>query len=150
MIRIIKENGANKAFWFKNGNLLEVDENHIKEVIENPELFGITKEEIEEIYRKYNEPIGLEGKAREEIIRLTSKSGWIRIRHYRTPNDYWSIQFNTWIQARKQVKKFVEYALENLGMYPVEAIKLLGYEDSYQIFYSTPEGGAKNLLEGIK
>lgn len=53
---------------------------HIDEIIRNPDRFGFTKAEIEEAYSRHNEPIGLEGQAREEIMKKAMDDGWIRAR----------------------------------------------------------------------
>ena len=72
-----------KAYWISpEGEILPVGTSHVREVIGNPGRFGITREQIEEAYKKYREPLGLEGRAREEIIRTIINKGWIRIRDY--------------------------------------------------------------------
>lgn len=53
---------------------------HISEIISFPEKFGLTREEIEETYQKHGERLGLEGKAREEIMQKVMSQGWIRAR----------------------------------------------------------------------
>ena len=54
-----------KAFFISpGGEIVPVPINHISKVITSPELFNLTKEEIEAAYKKFNEPLGLEGKAR--------------------------------------------------------------------------------------
>lgn len=65
---------------------------HIDIIIKNPEKFGLTLDEIKEFYIKYNERIGTEGKAREEIILNLINQGWIRARYYK--NKHWSININ--------------------------------------------------------
>jgi hypothetical protein len=80
-----------RAFWVKNGTIYEVERTHIRFVLDNPELFNRKKEELVSVFATYGEKIGFEGKAREEIIRSLVGEGWIRIRHYIRPKDYWSI-----------------------------------------------------------
>jgi len=78
-----------RAFWISpSGNIIPVTTTHIDMVINNPETFGYTKESIKEIYDNFNEPVGQEDKAREEIIVDLVKKGWIRIRQYR---NSWSV-----------------------------------------------------------
>lgn len=77
------------AYWISpKGAIIEVDGKHISMVISNPKKFGLSKESIKAIYDKYNEPVGLEGKAREYILKNLFKNGWIRIRKYR---NFWSV-----------------------------------------------------------
>jgi hypothetical protein len=49
-------------------------------VLEKPEKFGLTKEELRKFYESYGEPLGHEGRAREEIIKRLMRKKWIRIR----------------------------------------------------------------------
>lgn len=76
-------------FISPDGMLLSVEMTHIKAVINYPVKFGMTRAKIEDIYRKYDEPLGLEGNAREEILSTLIRRRWIRIRQYR---EYWSVQ----------------------------------------------------------
>ena len=62
---------------------------HIQAVICNPVKFGLTLNEIHAEYHKFSEPIGLEGKAREVLLKKVIQNGWIRLRRY--PNRQWSI-----------------------------------------------------------
>jgi hypothetical protein len=71
----------NAAYWISpKGEIIYVKTNHIAEVIENPEKFGFTIEFIEYVYKHYNEKIGTEGKAREQLMIALFNQGWIRIR----------------------------------------------------------------------
>lgn len=88
--KYIKEVSNTIAFWIsRKGEVVPVTTNHIATVIENPSKFGVTTEYIEDLYAKYGESMGQEGKAREEIIVKLIKDGWIRVRRYR--NQGWSI-----------------------------------------------------------
>jgi hypothetical protein len=70
-----------EAYWITpEGEVIEVERKHINKIIGNPELFGLSFEKITEVYARYSEPLGLEGKAREEIMRNLILQGWIRIR----------------------------------------------------------------------
>jgi len=88
------------AYWISPKNeIVNVPTNHIDVVISNPETFGMTKDEIEVVYTKHGEPVGMEGEAREEIIRDLVKKNWIRVRQYR--NQGWSVNIN---RLSKKVK----------------------------------------------
>lgn len=81
---------ASVAFFLsQTGDLIHVPHNHISTVIADPERFGLTEEEIQFVYDKYEEPLGLEGQARREILLQIIADGWIRIRRY--PNRHWSV-----------------------------------------------------------
>lgn len=76
---------------------------HISMIISHPEKFGYNKEFIDKTYSKYNEPIGIEGKAREEILMDLFRKGWMRIRRY--VNKFWSINV---IKLSKKNKDYIQ------------------------------------------
>jgi hypothetical protein len=72
------------AWWISpQGKILSLknNETHISKVIENPKAFGYTLNEIETIYHLFGEQVGIEKKAREQIIKDILNKGWIRIRN---------------------------------------------------------------------
>jgi len=97
MIRLISSAGSGNfpkadAYWISpTGKVLPVSTLHITEVLANPESYSFRREQLEAIYEKHGERLGVEGKAREEIMTDLLKRGWIRIR-YIPRNDLWSIQ----------------------------------------------------------
>jgi hypothetical protein len=81
------------AYWVSPvGEMLPVKFTHIELVIKNPEIFGITHSYIKKVYRKYRETIGLEGKARDEIVEGLINKKWMRIR-YDKSQDYYIVGF---------------------------------------------------------
>jgi len=75
--------GNNEAFWISpDGKLLPVFDNHIRAVIKDPNIFGLTTNDIEAEYAKENEQIGIEGRARRSIILELVRRGWIRVRRF--------------------------------------------------------------------
>ena len=74
---------------------------HISLIIDSPDKFGFTKDQILDLYKKYNEKLGVEGKAREQLLRLLFEKGWTRVRRY--PNKFWSVQ------VKKLTKKAKDY-----------------------------------------
>jgi hypothetical protein len=120
MIKIRSSTGVSSSFpkadayWISpTGKVLPVGTLHIDEVIINPVAYSFSREEIEKIYEKYGEPIGLEGKAREEIMRMLLKRGWIRIR-YIPRNDLWSIQcFNLRSSQQDYLFRWAEDLTDN-------------------------------------
>jgi len=85
---------------------------HINAIIQEPEKFGFTKDEVYNTFRKFNEPLGLEGKAREELIVKAIYRGWVRIRKYTQRNaDFWSVQVPELdVKYRRYIQDFVEKA----------------------------------------
>ena len=137
------------AFWIRGKKIIETSlSKHILYIIENPKVFGLTEKEIDDIYIKYKERKETEGKAREEIIKKASKSGWIRVRHYSKP-DYWSIQTDRWLPSReKTISNFLHNAIyEKEYMQKDAHIVVVGYKDGFKKEYKWKDGGAQRFLE---
>lgn len=103
-IKSIDETYFREKPFFKKGELMrgyfispsgvveKVDNRHITAVLEEPERFGKTREELEEVFNRHEESWGSEGKAREEILLSLVNSGWIRIRqNYRNRSTPWTV-----------------------------------------------------------
>ena len=70
------------AKWFLSprGRLIEVTKaTHIEQVAYESKSFGLTKQEVNRIYRKHNEEFYIEGWARQEILLGLMKRMWIRV-----------------------------------------------------------------------
>lgn len=81
------------GYWYREGKIFDLGANkHIGLICQYPEIFNLSLDFIKKVYNEFGEKIGFEGKAREVLIKQVSKDGWIRIRHYGRPRDYWSIQ----------------------------------------------------------
>ena len=65
------------------GQVIYVPHSHISLVISNPEKFNLNFDYIKTIYEKYGEKIGLEGRARREILLHLIDQGFIRTRKYK-------------------------------------------------------------------
>jgi hypothetical protein len=65
---------------------------HISNIIQSPERFGFTNDQIEAIHKELKERPGQEGEARDLLMIDALKRGWIRIRKRNYP-DYYSIQY---------------------------------------------------------
>jgi hypothetical protein len=98
------------GYWIsERGAILELSGyDHINQIINAPSKFFTTLEEIKSIYAKYNEPLGKEGLAREEIIINAIKKGFIRIRLY--ANKQWSV--NLWNFGNREKKSLAIWAEE--------------------------------------
>ena len=76
------------------GDCFPVEQSHIGTIIRDPARFGVTTQKIEAAYAKYNEPMGVEGRARGEILHDLIMRGWIRLRRYVRPQEKWSVTVN--------------------------------------------------------
>ena len=141
------------AFWVKGNKIIELFvENHIGYIIKNPKLFGLTKEEIVNTYKSFNEPLGLEGDAREEIIKGIAKDGWIRIRYYSGHGgEYWSIQCDNYRRREKAIFDFIDYAIDKNIMAFHDPVSIISYDvGGVSLSYSFGEGGISKLYENRK
>jgi hypothetical protein len=99
------------AFFISpNGKIIHDGTSHIAKVISDPERFGLTLDEIKQVYSRHGEPMGLEGNARSEIIIRLIQNGWIRLRRYR---DHWKCNVNVLDDIKRQhIRKWVKLILD--------------------------------------
>ncbi|MBI5805806.1 hypothetical protein HZA73_07150 [candidate division TA06 bacterium] len=92
-----------EAYWISpRGRIIPVTGQvvtHIRAVIKNPARFGLSREAILEAYKRHREPLGLEGKARQEIMAGLLRKGWIRLR-YVPRGQYFTVQARTMARPR--------------------------------------------------
>jgi len=107
------------GFWIKETTVyhtLIVDigfHSHIRYLIRNHSAFQISKATIEKTYAKYNERMGFEGCAREELMITALTNGWIRVRHHLSPYDHWIIQCDGLKERKVIIERFINWGLEN-------------------------------------
>ncbi len=114
-----------EAYWINpDGVIYPVLKNHISFVIENHNIFGLTLQEITNIYQAEGEPLGLEGIARKEIIIALIRKGWIRIRNY--PRKGWTINLRKYSQKEKSILHSwaVEMISFNLSIHEHDIVNL--------------------------
>lgn len=133
------------AFWALGSEVYEVDTKHINFVREKPEIFDLTSEEIRDVYKKHGEKIGLEGKARAEIMHNLLKNGWLRIRHYVRPQDMWIIEFDKFMSRKKSIHRFIDWALDHAGMDLKDSLSLQGTDDHFYANYTFQDGGVQKF-----
>ena len=66
-----------------NGRLYDFGTTHILAIINYPLKFGVTKQDVIDTHQKFDEKVGVEGKARDVIIRKVIKQGFTRIRYHK-------------------------------------------------------------------
>lgn len=129
-----------EAFWFRDGNIIQVDDGtghkHIEFVITHPNTFNLTKEYIEKIYIKYNEPVGFEGNAREEIFVKLFLDNWIRVRHRVGKSDYWIIQCANIKQQKQNLQKLAQYLILDTNIMRESDIVYINDLDGAEICYN--------------
>jgi len=130
------------AYWIKGNKIVDTGYNtHIKAIIDDPEMFGVSDKDIKNVYKKHKEKLYSEGNAREEIIKKVVQNGWIRVRNYKQKyGEYWSIQFDTFRRAKKTIQNFIYWAVTTkkiMGKY--DEVILLGYEDGFRERYEASD-----------
>lgn len=118
------------AFWVKNTTVIEVDTRHVYHIIDHPERFGLTERSVQDEYERSGERLRSEGKARDNLIGLAVRNGWIRVRHYVDRNrDYWSIQVDHYETRAPAIQAFIMWAVEQGYMYPDDEVRITDEND---------------------
>lgn len=83
-----------RGFWAKGEELIDLGttRSHIRYILDHPDRFDFSREELLDCYKEHGEPIGFEGKARAEIMRRALRGGWIRVRE--RPATGWIVQID--------------------------------------------------------
>ena len=119
-----------KGYWAKGTKIIPISI-HIQYIMDHPEDFLLSKEKIKEVYKKHKEKYGIEGKAREEIIKSVLSQGWLRVRHYTGRGDYWSIQFDNYKRRKTTIKSFInKMFMDEISQY--DDLVLMGMDDNYK------------------
>jgi len=118
-----------EAYWISpEGDILIVNTSHIDMVFDKPELFGLSLQLLQSVYDIYNEQYRSEGKARDEILLMLFKQGWIRARRYLRPYR-WSIN----------VSSIDEKTLNNLKHFALSMMEK-GHSRHDEVMLDTDEG----------
>jgi hypothetical protein len=138
----------NSGFWLRGQTVYDVTtSSHITFLVEHPDLFEISAELIRRIYSSHSETIGTEGKARDELVKLATSRGWVRVRHYDKPRDYWSIQCDKTETRKRTIHEFIEWALSKEVMMEHDSAVILGFadpKDRYEVRWE--KGGIRAYL----
>jgi len=147
--RAISGNGMQaQGYWVNGDQIIDVTlANHIDYLCDHPGEFGFSKHEVGETFQRHREKPGEEGRAREELIKSATTRAWIRVRHYRSPHDYWSVQFDRLEQRRETVVSFFKSMIEQGKVSKDDELRLIGFYDGFERIYSFQEGGVGRFLE---
>jgi len=141
---------SKNGYWVFGKKVYDVTTGiHVKLIVEHPELFNLTAEKINEAYARHKEPLGSEGAARDELIRLAASLGWIRVRHYTGPWDNWSFQCHDTVKQRGEIKEFAAWAIQNGIIKENDHAVMVGFkekDDRHE--YKWEEGGIQVFLAG--
>ena len=139
------------AYWIDpRGKVTEAPITHIATVIKYPSKFGLTKNGIQKVYDKYDEKIGWEGKAREDIMTDLMKKGFIRIRER---SNGWTIQLYKlnkkmndflWMWGKEVIKK----ARDKFGDVHIWELSRMGSKPAVSLSLQDLASG-KSVKEGV-
>jgi hypothetical protein len=104
---------SDKYWATPGGEIVEVSDRHILEIIREPEKFGLTKAYIDKVHKKHGEKLAQEGNAREEILTKLIELGWVRARYIRA-QDEWFFQV-VGPSAFVLIKKLCKHILKGGG-----------------------------------
>lgn len=94
-------------FWLNiNGTIISDGYNHINAISANPSAFGLDDKLISTSYKRFKEKTGTEGKAREYLMKIAMKNGWIRIRN---AGGMWVIE--SWLLDEQTKGAIFEFVL---------------------------------------
>jgi len=102
---------------------------HIEHVISNPSYFNLKPEYLEEVYKKYDEKIPSEGKAREEIMIELMKKGWIRIRLNKTPYSWVLQTYQFSHSVKRNIAEWI-FSMLLIGYTQEEEMRLMNISSS--------------------
>jgi hypothetical protein len=107
---------TNEGFFLSpSGVLIPVKGTHIATVIFCPEAFGLSREEVDAVYKAHGEIDYYEGKARDEILRSVLQRSWIRLRRHR---ERWSVQSDRLDElTQERVRAWAAQVLCGIGGY---------------------------------
>ena len=129
------------AYWISpEGEVISIGHGyHIENILKDPEKFGFTKDQIEEVYAKHGENpkhMGMEGKAREELMIDAMNRGWIRIRRYNRP-DFYSIQTGRHDNSfRRRLADWVMSMIQSGDAHKYSELRIVRFKEPFGLVYS--------------
>ena len=109
---------SEQAFWiYPNNEIHQIrkSETHIMYLIEHCADFDVSETDIERLYRRYDELVGVEQQARNELILDVLKRDFMTVRFLADQKGGWIIR--VWDfqndQNRKRINTFLEYLSDN-------------------------------------
>lgn len=126
------------AYWLSpHGESIPVDTAHIREVIANPDRFGLDRAEVRQMFKDFNEPLGLEGKARSAIMTRLIEHGWIRVR-LKPKSDLWIFDLWDIRRSRDVLLDFLVDAVHFGYMHKNADLRISELKDGLRSLTGTP------------
>jgi len=128
-----------RGYFVNNDSIIEINNTHIDYVFNHPELFDVKKSWLEQIYDRYGDPYGFEGKARTEILAYLLTKGWIRVRETIGRDGRWTVEFDTFMERKESIETFLRWAISESIAGQYEELVLYGFNDGYKLQTSWSE-----------
>jgi len=148
-----------QAVWYSpTGKMYDVGQKHITFILDHPDLFGTTAEDLRAVFKKFKEPIGWEGKARSEIMLSAMRDGWTRIRYYATGNEGWTFEYFSGVVTSRHIREAMDTLLTEGKAHGDDNVHVHAFsdrngeavvvrEDDYEFDVETHEGGVMQFLD---
>jgi len=141
-----------QGYWVKGSKVWGVTESrHVEFMMEHPDYFDLTIQEIMEMFKVNHETLEHDKVTREQLILLACKNGWVRVRHYISGQNFWSIQCDKIKLREKNIRDFIEdFALKNKLMGYSAKLMIIGLDSNNEMdIYKPEEGGAMAFLRKV-
>lgn len=135
-----------KGYWLSEHDAVSVEGDHADPLLEEPERFGLTREELLEIYEKHGEEPGKEGFARDEAIRAAAAKGWVRIRIHDVHDTFVMVQGYEPEEKLPLVSSFLCDLLHRDIIAADETVVLSNFSDSSTVTLDWSNGGASSMI----
>lgn len=102
-----------RSYWVKADEVYDViDETDYGFIIENPEKFDLTVQDIQLLFDYCGEETDHQKETREHLLRIAESHGWVRIHCQTMPTVQWSINCDNPVSREKEIKQFLRWAIE--------------------------------------
>ena len=114
------EHTRSRVYWYhKDHGLLPRGDspipNHVQFVREHDALFDLPAGYVDETFKMDGEPIGTEGHAREAVLAMVMRKGWVRIREWpRSLAKMWYVQVHDVEQQREHLQMAMQYIADKV------------------------------------
>lgn len=135
------------AYWLSETTWLVVETNHIDVIRRNPGRFGLNEESLRETFRRYGEDTGVNGRAREELIRRATENGWVRVREDVDPHHHLEIQCFDFARREGTIARFLHRLITEHPPAADLALHVIDFSREPRWVLPWAEGGVRRFLE---
>jgi hypothetical protein len=119
-----------EGYWVYGSKVIDVSmSEHAIYVRQHPEEFGLTSEDLQIQYPFTGKDSKSDSINREKLIIDLTHQGWVRVRHYSSP-DYWSIQCDNTKKRSETIHDFMYWCISNKKMSYHDQAVLMGFDNA--------------------